>query len=218
MAAEDAKRQLLDACAGLLGAPAKRLAARDGAVRVKGTKRGMTFAQIGERLGKLMIIGRGTRGPNPAATSLATFGAQFAEVEVNVETGVVRVVRIVASHSCGRIVNPVLARSQLEGGIIQGLGYALFEERVMDRALGVSVNPNLHDYKIPTLADIPVIDARFVERADTVANHIGVLGVGEPPIIPTAPAIANAVADALGCEVREIPLAPWRVLEAIQRG
>ncbi len=80
------------------------------------------------------------------------------------------------------------------------------------------MNRNLHDYKIPTLADIPAIDARFVEHADTVANHIGVLGVGEPPIIPTAPAIANAVADALGVELREIPLAPWRVLDAIARG
>jgi xanthine dehydrogenase YagR molybdenum-binding subunit len=218
MAAEDAKNQLLDACAGLLKVSTRRLVARDGSVRVRGTKRAMTFAQIGEKLGKLMIIGRGTRGPNPAATSLATFGAQFAEVEVNAETGVVRVIRIVASHSCGRIVNPALAGSQLEGGIIQGLGYALFEERVMDRPLGLQMNRNLHDYKIPTLADIPAIDARFVERADTIANHIGVLGVGEPPIIPTAPAIANAVADALGCEVREIPLAPWRVLDAISRG
>jgi xanthine dehydrogenase YagR molybdenum-binding subunit len=209
---------VLDACAGLLKVSTRRLVARDGSVRVRGTKRAMTFAQIGEKLGKLMIIGRGTRGPNPAATSLATFGAQFAEVEVNAETGVVRVIRIVASHSCGRIVNPALAGSQLEGGIIQGLGYALFEERVMDRPLGLQMNRNLHDYKIPTLADIPAIDARFVERADTIANHIGVLGVGEPPIIPTAPAIANAVADALGCEVREIPLAPWRVLDAINRG
>ncbi len=115
MAAEDAKRQLLDACAGVFGVSAKRLVARDGSVRVRGTKRAMTLAQIGAKLGKLMIIGRGTRGPNPAATSLSTFGAQFAEVEVNVDTGVVRVVRIVASHSCGRIVNPDARREPARG-------------------------------------------------------------------------------------------------------
>ena len=217
MAAEDARMQLLEAASGLLGVSAKKLEARGGRVKVKGGKRTMTFAEIGRRLGKVNIIGRGNRGPNPQGMKLATWGAQFAEVEVDVETGVVRVLRIVASHDCGRIMNPTLAESQLEGGIIQGLGYALFEERVMDRALGVPLNANLHDYKVPTLADIPKIDARFIGKADPRANHIGARGVGEPPIIPTAPAIANAVADALGCEVREIPLAPWRVLAALER-
>ena len=126
--------------------------------------------------------------------------------------GHVRVLRIVSAHDSGRIVNPTLAESQLEGGIIQGLGYALFEERVLDEALGIQLNPNMHDYKIPTIADIPAIDAFFVQGSDTVANHTGVKGLAEPPIIPTAPAIANAVADALGVEVTEIPLTPWRVL------
>jgi xanthine dehydrogenase YagR molybdenum-binding subunit len=217
MAAEDAKARLLEAASGMLKVSAKRLEAKNGSVRVRGSKRGLTFAEIGERLGHVMISGRGTRGPNPDGTSLCTFGAQFAEVEVDVDTGIVRVLRIVASHDCGRIINPTLAESQLEGGIIQGLGYAMFEERVLDRALGLPLNPNMHDYKIPTLADIPVIDARFVQHADVMANHIGARGVGEPPIIPTAPAIANAVADALGCEVYELPLAPWRMLAAISR-
>jgi xanthine dehydrogenase YagR molybdenum-binding subunit len=217
MAAEDAKTHLLEAASGMLKVPAKRLEAKNGAVRVRGGKRGLSFAEIGKRLGHVMISGRGTRGPNPADTSLCTFGVQFAEVEVDVDTGVVRVLRIVASHDCGRIINPTLAESQLEGGIIQGLGYALFEERVLDRALGLPLNPNMHDYKVPTLADIPAIDARFVQYADTKANHIGARGVGEPPIIPTAPAIANAVADAIGCEVYELPLAPWRVLAALSR-
>jgi len=126
------------------------------------------------------------------------------------------VIRIVARHDCGRIVNPTLAESQLEGGIIQGLGYALFEEKVIDRATGRPLAANLHDYKIPTHADIPRIDAKFVNVADPKANHIGARGVGEPPIIPTAPAIANAVADALGVEMSEIPLTPWRVLRALE--
>ena len=151
-------------------------------------------------------------------TAISAFGAQFAEVEVDVETGRVRVLRIVSAHDSGRIINPTLAESQLEGGIIQGVGYALFEERVLDPRLGVSMNPTMHDYKIPTLADVPSIDAFFVEASDTVANHTGAKGLAEPPIIGTAPAIANAVAHALGVEVNEIPLTPWRVLATRPRG
>jgi xanthine dehydrogenase YagR molybdenum-binding subunit len=168
-----------------------------------------------KKLGNLQIVGRGSRGPNPPDVAIVTVGAQFAEVEVDVETGVVRVLRIVAVHDAGRIINPVLAESQLHGGIIQGLGYALFEERQIDRELGVPLNTNLHDYRIPTMADIPAIDASFLFGSDTVANHTGARGIAEPPIIPTAPAIAAAVADALGVEVREIPLTPWRVLGAL---
>jgi len=145
-----------------------------------------------------------------------TFGAQFAEVEVDAGTGVVRVTRFVAAHDAGRIINPTLAESQLEGGIIQGIGYALFEERIIDRSLGLVMNPNMHDYKIPTIADIPEIDAFFVAGADPVANHTGARGIAEPPIIPTAPAIAAAVCDAIGVEMLEIPLTPWRVLAALR--
>jgi CO/xanthine dehydrogenase Mo-binding subunit len=161
-----------------------------------------------------MIIGQGSRGPNPDRTAISAFGAQFAEVEVNVETGQVRVLRIVSAHDSGRIINPTLAESQLEGGIIQGLGYALFEERVLDQRTGIPLNSTMHDYKIPTIGDVPTIDAFFVDASDTVANHIGAKGLAEPPIIGTAPAIANAVAHALGVEVSEIPLTPWRVLGA----
>ena len=134
-----------------------------------------------------------------------------------VETGRVRVVRFVAAHDSGRIINPRLAESQLEGGILQGIGFALFEERVLDASLGLPLNPTMHDYKIPTLADLPRIDAFFVAGADTVANHIGAKGLAEPPIIGAAPAIANAVANALGVEITELPLTPWRVLAALNR-
>lgn len=85
----------------------------------------------------------------------------------------------------------------------------------MDRGRGVPLNPNLHDYKIPTMADIPAIDASFLSGADPAANHTGARGIAEPPIIPTAPAIAAAVANAIGAEVRALPLTPWRVLGAI---
>jgi CO/xanthine dehydrogenase Mo-binding subunit len=186
-------------------------------VRVADDDRTMTFAQIGRKLGDVMIIGQGSRGANPPDTAIAAFAAQFAEVEVDVETGRVRVLQITSAHDSGRIINPTLAESQLEGGIIMGLGYALFEERVLDARLGLPLNPTTHDYKIPTFADIPAIDAFFVRGADVVANHTGARGIAEAPIIPTAPAIANAVADALQAEVNEIPLTPWRVLKAIRR-
>ena len=124
--------------------------------------------------------------------------------------------RIVSAHDSGRIINPTLAESQLEGGIIQGLGYALFEERVLDRRMGVPLNPTMHDYKVPTIGDVPEIDAFFVETSDVTANHTGAKGLAEPPIIGVAGAIANAVADAIGGEVTEIPLTPWRVLATVR--
>lgn len=215
MAAEDAKRQLFEAAAAMLDATPDALEARDSRIIVRDTDRSMTFAEVTKKLGNVMIIGKGSRGPNPADTAIMTFGVQFAEVEVDIDTGVVRVLRIVAAHDAGRIINPTLAESQLEGGIIQGLGYGMFEERVLDRALGLVMNPTMHDYKIPTMADIPSIDAFFVAGADPVANHTGARGIAEPPVIPTAPAIAAAVSDAIGAELLEIPLTPWRVLAAV---
>jgi xanthine dehydrogenase YagR molybdenum-binding subunit len=212
VAAEEARESLFEAAAGMLDTDVDDLEARESEIHAKSTDRCMLFRDVCEKLGDVMISGRGSRGPNPEKTAIAAFGAQFAEVEVDVETGIVRVLRIVSAHDSGRIINPTLAESQLEGGIIQGLGYALFEERVLDARSGVPLNPTMHDYKIPTMGDIPRIDAFFVAAADPVANHTGAKGLAEPPIIGTAPAIANAVADALGADVVEIPLTPWRVL------
>jgi xanthine dehydrogenase YagR molybdenum-binding subunit len=223
VAAMEARTRLFEAASAVLagsdGAPdVDRLDARDSVIRVRGSNRTISFADVCGKLGDVMIIGQGSRGPNPETTAICAFGAQFAEVDVDTETGVVRVLRIVSVHDSGRIVNRTLAESQIEGGVLQGVGYALFEERVMDRALGVQLNPTMHDYKIPTIADTPSIDALFVDGADVVANHTGAKGLAEPPIIPTAPAIANAVADALGVEPMEIPLTPWRVLELVRKG
>lgn len=216
MAAEDARRSLLEAAAGLLGVSPGDLETHDGRITVRDTDRSMTFAEVTGKLGNVMIQGQGSRGPNPQDAGIVTTGAQFAEVEVDTETGVVRVLRIVAVHDAGRIVNPTLAESQLEGGIIQGLGFALFEERRLDARFGLPLNVGLHDYKIPTHADMPVIDGHFLDGADVKANHVGVRGIAEPAIIPTAPAIVGAVADALGVEVNELPLTPWRVLGALR--
>ncbi len=216
-AAEEARDRLFEAAAAMLDAGVNELSAQDGVIAVRATGRSMTFAEVCGKLGDVMIIGQGSRGPNPDGTAVSAFGAHFAEVEVDVETGRVRVVRIVAAHDSGRIINPTLAESQLEGAVLQGMGYALFEERVMDAMLGLQMNPSMHDYKIPTMADLPHIEGFFLDAADVVANHTGAKGLAEPPIIPVAPAIAAAVADAIGAECPEIPLTPWRVLEAVGR-
>lgn len=216
VAAEEARDRLFEAAAAMLDAGVTELTARDGVIAVRATGRSMTFAEVCGKLGDVMIIGQGSRGPNPDGTALSAFGAQFAEVEVDTETGRVRVLRIVAAHDSGRIINPTLAESQLEGAVLQGMGYALFEERVMDTALGLPMNPTMHDYKIPTMADVPLIEGFFIDAPDVAANHTGAKGLAEPPIIPVAPAIAAAVADAIGAECPEIPLTPWRVLDAIR--
>ncbi|MBC7893800.1 MAG: molybdopterin-dependent oxidoreductase, partial [Cytophagaceae bacterium] len=205
---------LREAAAEMLECHPDDLVARDSVLTTRDGARRMTFAEVTRKLGNVMIMGHGSRGPNPAGVGLASFGVQFAEVEVDVETGVVRVVRIVAAHDAGRVINPLLAGSQLEGGILQGLGFALGEERRLDPVSGRPVNTALHDYKLPTFADVPVIDAFCIDAVDVTANHVGARGLAEPPMIPTAAAIANAVADALGAEVNELPLAPWRVLRA----
>ena len=211
-AAEDARGHLLEAAAELLGCRPDDLVVKNGRIDKRDCTAHVSIAEVTRKLGHVMIMGHGSRGANQRGVGLMTFGAHFAEVEVNVETGVVRVIRIVAAHDAGRIINPVLAESQLHGGIIQGLGFALFEERVLDERLGIPVNTGLHDYKIPTMADLPHLEAFFVGDADPVANPVGARGLAEPPIIPVAPAIANAVADALGVEVDELPLTPWRLL------
>jgi xanthine dehydrogenase YagR molybdenum-binding subunit len=137
-------------------------------------------------------------------------GVQFAEVEVDTETGFVKVNKIVCVQDGGLIVSKLTCESQVNGGIIMGIGYALYEERLMDRTSGVVLNPNLETYKIPALGDIPEIDVVFLDMPER-----GVIGIGEPVTIPTAAAIANAVANAIGTRVSSLPITPARVLEAL---
>lgn len=169
------------------------------------------------KFGDIMLMGKGSRGPNDDTVSVITSGVQFAEVEVDTVTGRVRVVKIVAAHDSGRVINPRTFTSQIEGGIIQGLGFALTEDRVIDHRAGIVMNPNLEWYKLPTIADVPEIVNLLIDIPDTYANSIGAKGAGEPGIIPTAAAIANAVADAIGVRVYDLPITPARVLEALER-
>jgi len=146
-----------------------------------------------------------------------TFGAHFAEVEVNVETGRIRVLNYAAAHDSGQIINKLTAESQVIGAVTQGLSAGLFEERVMDDTTGNPTNPNLRDYKIATSLDIPGITPIFVDIVDARLNNLGTKGLGEPPRIPSSAAIANAVYNAVGVHVREIPMTPKRVLAALKR-
>jgi xanthine dehydrogenase YagR molybdenum-binding subunit len=118
-------------------------------------------------------------------------------------------------HDVGRIVNPLAASSQLEGGVIQGIGYALTEELIVDPTTGLPVNGHLDDYKLPTIADVPEIVWDFVNVPDENLPNLGSKGLGEPPIVPTAAAIANAFAHATGRRAAALPLTPARVLEAL---
>ena len=218
-AAADAKEQLLKLAAEYLRVKAKGMTLRDGVIR--GEKRGKpiekSLSDILAELGDIMIIGQGSRGPNPSDVEIHTFGAQFAEVEVDIETGRVRVVKIVASHDCGRVLNPLTLSSQMEGGIIQGLGFALMEQQFIDPNTGAVVNPNLEGYRIPTMLDVPEIEVRMIDRADVHINNLGAKGAGEPPIIPTAPAIVNAVRNAIGISFHQLPLTPDRVLTELEK-
>lgn len=177
----------------------------------------LSVKDLMQRLGDVMLTGKGSRGPNPDDVSVVTSGAQFAEVEVDTVTGRVRVIKIVAAHDSGRIINPQTFNSQIYGGIIQGLGLALTEQRVVDPRLGAVLNPNLEWYKIPTIGDVPEIENLLIDIPDTKANSTGAKGAGEPGIIPTAAAIANAVANALDVQIGELPITPAKVLEALER-
>jgi xanthine dehydrogenase YagR molybdenum-binding subunit len=163
------------------------------------------------------LVFHGERVAHPSTFAFQTFGAHFAEVEVDTETGKIKVKKVVAAHDVGRIINRQSAESQVIGGITQGLSAGLFEEKIMDVETGTMVNPNLHDYKIATSRDIPEIIPLFADVVDDRLNNLGTKGLGEPPRIPASAAIANAVYNAIGIHVREIPMTPAKVLAALKR-
>lgn len=220
-AAYDARRQLLDLAAHMLDLPDAPPEAFDivhgEIVHREEPDERILFREVAAKMGNYMIVGRGARGPNPDGKALNTFGAQFAQVDVNVETGEVRVRKVVAAHANGRIVNPLTATSQVYGGINMGLGFGTMEERVIDKRTGLQMTANLEEYKVPTIMDVPEFDVAFVDKVDVEANSVGSKGIGEPPIIPPAAAIANAVADAIRVRVFDLPITPDRVLAALKR-
>ena len=137
---------------------------------------------------------------------------QFAEVEVDIETGVTRVRKIVCVQDCGLIVDLKTAETQCYGGIISGVNYAVIEERILDRNTANMVNPNMEFYLIAGQSDIPEIDVVLVDQPER-----GVIGIGEPPAVATAAAIANAVRNATGVTIRSIPITPDKLLTELER-
>jgi len=169
-----------------------------------------------------MLTGVGYRGPNPAGKVVNPFAAQFCEVEVNIRTGEVKVLRFLGAHDSGRVMNLLTYRNQVVGGITMGIGFGMTEARVLDRdQTGKMVNKNWHDYKLPTALDVPPeVECVPVDPGDHEANTTGTKGIGEPATIPTAAAIANAVFNATGVRMTDTPINPSRLIEALaaQRG
>lgn len=164
-----------------------------------------------------LIVGIGYRGPNPANRAINPFAAQFCEVEVNIKTGEVRILRFLSANDSGRVMNRLTFDSQVIGGITMGIGLAMTEARILDRnQTGKIVSGNWHDYKIPTAMDVPAdIVSVPIDSPDNEANTTGAKGLGEPVTIPTAAAVANAVYNATGLRLTSTPISPLVLRRAL---
>ena len=217
MAAEKLREQILEITAGQLEANVDDLTIKDGWVHVRGSEdRGMNFRDVY----KIASMSQG--GPLIASAAVPMQGTtlqyapQVVEVEVDPETGEVHIVDVTLLQDVGFAINPMAVEGQLEGGATQALGYGMAEQMQFDAETGRNMNPGFLDYKIPSAADVPNIKSVLVEvpAKDTI---YGARGVGEPPIVATATAVANAVADAIGAHVTALPLTPERVLLAVKQ-
>jgi xanthine dehydrogenase molybdenum-binding subunit len=227
LAAADAKAQILEAAAQAYKQKAENLDMREGQIFIKGEpEEGIPYAKAIRakhfRPDGDVILARGWyepptekqdkefRGNISAAYAFAT---QAAEVEVDTETGEVTVLKIAAAHDVGRAINPMAVEGQIEGGVSMGLGYGVSEELVLEK--GKMLNPNFADYALPTALDMPPIDPIIVETIDP-EGPFGAKGMAEPANNPTAPAIANAVYDAVGVRIKDLPITAEKVLRALK--
>jgi CO/xanthine dehydrogenase Mo-binding subunit len=218
IAADEMRERLVGLAAEIMGEDTGSLTVQDSRVYLKSDSgKGMTFEEI---LTDPTVYMRGgneivTNGTYSVPRYISPFGAQFAEVEVDTETGQVRVLKMVAASDVGRAIHPKSVEGQLEGGIHMGMGYALSEELRLDPETGECLNPNFMDYKLMRASDMPEIEIIIVEPVDPNSVY-GVKGVGEMAAIPTAPAVRNAIFNATGAKVFSLPLTPERVLAAIK--
>jgi xanthine dehydrogenase YagR molybdenum-binding subunit len=209
IAAGKARDALFARVAGVLKAPADSLVAIRSRIHVKDDpSRGLSWTQACKHLGMEPIHVESQW--EPGLSSVNSSGVQFAEVAVDVDTGIVKVTRVLAIQDCGRVVNKLTAESQVYGGVVGSLNFALFEDRLLDRNTGQMVNPNMEHYLLAGMSDIPEIDVVLIDQPTR-----GIVGVGEPPTVSTAAAIANAVRNAIGVTIRGLPLHPHRVLAAL---
>ncbi len=200
----------------LFGAGNAGVIARGGRLhRRDDEKRSESYADILARAGLAQIGGRGTIAADPFAPSdyaKHAHGAVFAEVKVDPDLGQIRATRLVGAFAAGRIINPRLVRSQLNGGMIWGVSFALHERAVIDPRSGRPMNANLAEYHVPVNADVPFLEAILVEENDPHVNPLGIKGVGEIGITGSAGAVANAVWHATGVRVRDFPITLDRLL------
>jgi CO/xanthine dehydrogenase Mo-binding subunit len=226
-AAVDLRQQLFEQAADELEASQDDLELVEGAIRVQGSpEKAVSIGELAAS-GK-PFLGRGSGDPPPAPASdaegcMGRLGNESflapqlfthaVRVKVDPDTGVVRVLQVAAAHDSGTILNPVGANGQVYGGVVMGIGQALSEGMLLD-AEGRQLNPHLLDYKLVTAADAPRIDVSWVETPTANAGPKGSKGIGEPPCVPTAAAIANAIAKVIGTRVLRLPMTPERVWEA----
>jgi xanthine dehydrogenase YagR molybdenum-binding subunit len=212
----DAMEKLFPLVANRFNVTPEELESHKGMIRVKANPNvGMNFKEAAALMTEDKVMGEGRRGPNTREFARNTFGAHFADVEVDTETGRVKVIKVVGIHDSGRIINPLTARGQVMGGMNQSIGYGLLEERIMDNNTGRITNPNLHDYKVLTAMDAPEMDIVFVDIIDEENNNLGMKGLGEPSRVGLTAAIANAVYNATGVRVRDLPITPDKILDGI---
>ena len=215
-AADDAKRRLLESAAKLLETEAENLILRDDFIAIADTPdMRIPVTHVIRRQPDQTISGEAQLRAGSKTHIINSFAAHFAEVEVDPHTGAVAMLRYVAAHDSGRIIHPEAARGQIIGGVVQGIGYALMEEIPMDPDSGAPLTLNLDSFKIPNLIDIPPIEALLIEEPDPIGPY-GAKALGEPPLVPVAAAIANAVNDATGVRIRELPITAEKVLRGMR--
>ncbi len=215
--AVDARDQLFAVVAPALGVTADQLEARSGKIQVKGdSSKSLSWKAACGKLGVKSIHSLG-KNPGPCMLGgVGVGGAQVADVSVDIETGLVKINRLVAAQDCGLVIDVKTASSQVYGALIMGVCYSLFEEKVMDQTLGTMLNPNMEFYKLATIGDIGNLEVHMMTGPGY--DERGVIGLGEPPVISPGAAISNAVANAIGVRVSTIPLTPDKVLAALEKG
>jgi CO/xanthine dehydrogenase Mo-binding subunit len=224
LAAVDARRQILETAARLWNLPAEAVRFTSGKVNAKG-QRSLTLAEVLAQSRAAEIVGTGasqskrlwaddaSKQTKDASAPGWPFGAQAVEVAIDRETGVIKLVRVASAHDVGRAINPLAVTSQIQGGIMMGLGYALSEALLFDE--GKITNASFADYKIPTLRDIPAATPIIVEK-DYDSEPYGAKGVGEMSVFGIAPAVANAVARVTGVRLKDLPMSAEKLCEQLK--
>lgn len=206
---------IADTASPLHGALASAVSAADGRLfMAEDSSKGEMIAALLRRQPNGMVEAKADTAPSreAAAHSSHAFGAVFVEVRVDRELGEIRIPRVVAAYGAGKILNAKTARSQLQGGIVWGIGMALEEETLVDPRTGRYVNADLAEYHVPVNADIGSLDVTLVDEVDPYVNPIGVKGIGEIGITGVAAAVANAVYNATGVRVRDLPITLDKVM------